>query len=218
MKILAFDTSSSVCSIAIQNGEQVNFSHKVAPMQQAKLILPMIQTLLAECSLTFADLDAIAYGYGPGSFTGIRIANSVAQGIAFAAEKPVIQVSSLAILAEAAFMEQSCKKMLVAVDARMNQIYWAFYAIGEKGYVELIGEEQICTPDIASLPLKNDWCGVGDGWDKYTDQLTARLGFKPEFIYASQLPSAQALLKLAKVKFDESQWVAAGDAAPVYLR
>ena len=170
MKILAFDTSATVCSVAIQNGEQVRFLHKIAPMQQAKLILPMIQTLLAEFSLTFEDLDAIAYGCGPGSFTGIRIANSVAQGIAFAAQKPVIQVSSLAILAEAAYLEHSCRKMLVAVDARMNQIYWASYAVGQKGYVELIGEEHLCVPDVANLPEKNDWCGWS-GWDKYTDYL-----------------------------------------------
>jgi tRNA threonylcarbamoyladenosine biosynthesis protein TsaB len=187
-------------------------------MQQAKLILPMIHTLLAEASLTFADLNAIAYGCGPGSFTGIRIANSVAQGIAFAAQKPVIQVSSLAILAQAAFIEHSCTNMLVAVDARMNQIYWAFYTTGQKGYVELIGEEHICAPDAANLPEKKDWRGVGDGWDKYTDSLTERLGFKPESIYASQLPTAQALLQLANVKFEESQWVAADQAAPVYLR
>lgn len=217
-KILVFDTSATACSVAIQNGEQIYSSHKIAPMQQAKLILPMIQTLLTEASLTFEDLDAIAYGYGPGSFTGIRIANSVAQGIAFAAKKPVIQISSLAILAQAAFLEHTSRNWLVAVDARMDQIYWAYYQAGQKGCVELIGEEQLCTPDHASLPEKNDWCGVGDGWNKYTDTLVARIGFKPQTIYANQLPTAEILLPLAKVKFAESQWVMAADAAPCYLR
>src|SRR5437868_4084123 len=199
--ILAFDTSATVCSVAIQHNEQIHFSHKIAPMQQAKLILPMIQDLLAESSLSFADLDAIAYGSGPGSFTGIRIANSVAQGIAFAAQKPVIQVSSLAILAEAAFLQQSCQNMLVAVDARMNQIYWAHYQVGQKGYVELVGEEQLCIPADIHLPDNNNGCGVGDGWEKYTDTLVTRLGFKPESIYATELPTALALLPLAQAKF-----------------
>jgi len=209
--ILAFDTSATVCSVAIQKGDRIYSAHEIAPMQQAKRILPMIKNVLAESSLTLNELDAIAYGAGPGSFTGIRIANSVAQGLAYAAEKPVIQVSSLAILAESAFLEHGCRKMLVAIDARMEQIYWAMYEVGQKGHVELIGEEQLCAPHLISLPINEAEYGVGDGWGKYD-------GFKPKHIYASQLPKAEALLPLAALKYQAGQWVSSADAVPFYLR
>jgi len=237
MKILAFDTSSTACSIALQNGDEVQWVHQNAPMQQAKLILPMIHDLLAACSLSLDQLDAIAYGCGPGSFTGIRIANSVAQGIGFAAQKPIIQVSSLAALAQTAFQERKYPKILAAIDARMEQVYWGVYESTQEGNVALIGEELLCSPKEVSLPVKRDcskdvkgnirdcsaetpgdWYGVGDGWSKYTDDLTARLGLRPREIDASLLPTAKAVLQLARVKFDKSQWITAKDAFPFYLR
>jgi len=218
MKILAFDTSTTACSVAIQNGNQIKCLDRVAPMQQAKLILPMINELLEASSLTLAHLDAIAYGCGPGSFTGIRIASSVAQGIGFATQKPIIKVSSLAALAQAAFLEQHCTKMLVAVDARMDQIYWASYEVRNKGSVELVNQEWLCRPENVCIPEMNDWCGVGDGWGIYAQALTSRSGFTLQSIYSSQLPSAQAILQLARVKYDKNEWITASEAIPVYLR
>lgn len=217
MKILAFDTSATACSIAIQNGAEIRFLDSIAPMQQAKLILPEIQTLLADVSLNLHDLDAIAYGCGPGSFTGIRIANSVAQGIAFAIQKPVIRISSLAMLAQATYMEKSYSNILVSLDARMNQIYWASYVANSNGYVELSGEEKLCAPEAVLQPATASWYGVGDGWDKYSAQLATRLGFEPTYICTTELRLARALLTLAKVKFEQRQWVAVEDAAPCYL-
>src|SRR5690349_9145853 len=134
--ILAFDTSTSACTVALQNGDFVSVRHQLAPKQQAQLILPMINELLSSTSLTANELDAIAYGCGPGSFTGIRIASSVAQGIGFAINKPIIPVSSLAALAQTAFLEQQWTRLLVAVDARMGKIYWANYVINPSGIAE----------------------------------------------------------------------------------
>src|SRR5579871_1229278 len=105
-KILAFDTSSQVCSVALLNGETITSSYQIAPMQQAKLILPMIQKIIKAANITLDELDAIAYGCGPGSFTGMRVANSVAQGLGFAKHLPLIRISSLAILAQSALEEQ----------------------------------------------------------------------------------------------------------------
>lgn len=184
--ILAFDTSASACSIALQKGEEIHCLHEVAPMQQAKLILPMIESLLVKTSLTLDELDFIAYGRGPGSFTGIRIANTVAQGLAFAAKKPLVAVSSLAILAETICMKQGCRRVRVSVDARMGQVYTAEYEIGQRGHVELRGEEALITQ--ASIQ------------------------------FTEELPSAEALLPLARLKFEEKLWVGARDALPVYLR
>jgi len=218
MKILAFDTSTTACSVAIQNGDQVKCLHQIAPMQQAKLILPMIHELLEASSVTLEQLDAIAYGCGPGSFTGIRIASSVVQGIGFGTQKPIIKISSLAALAQAAYLEQHCAKMLIAVDARMDQIYWACYEAGKTGCVELVDQELLCRPEDVSIPVANDWSGVGDGWGIYTQQISSRLGFTPSSIYSSQLPSAQAMLQLARIKYDKNEWIAASEAVPVYLR
>ena len=121
MKILAFDTSSNACSVALLNGSAVHSSNKTLPMQQAKLILPMIHTLLDECSVGLEELDAIAFGCGPGSsFTGIRIATSVAQGLGFATQKRLISVSSLAALAQTAYLAHGKERVFVAVDARME--------------------------------------------------------------------------------------------------
>lgn len=215
MKMLAFDTSAGACSVALLNNDSVKTSHIIVPMQQAKLILPHIQTLLEQSGLTLKDLDAIAYGQGPGSFTGIRIAASVAQGLGYAAGLPIIPVSSLAVLAQTAFLEQQWDKCLVAVDARTEQVYWARYELNQSGHMELNGEEVLSSPEAVHLPHDTMWHGIGDGWGKYGEKWQSRLIKEPN---TTLLPHALALLALAKVKFNRSEWVAPVDAIPAYLR
>lgn len=225
MKILAFDTSSTTCFVGLLNtdhpaGKIVQSLHKTLPMQQGKLILPLIKQLLEESHLTLNQLDAIAYSAGPGSFTGIRIANSVAQGIGFAVKLPIIQVSSLAVMAEAAYLEKKLDHCLVAVDARMEKIYWAMYQRGANNNVALVGREELCAPELIKLSEQinvTNWSGIGDGWQKYGAVLSKQLGGAPHTIVATQLPSAEALLMLAKVKFENKDWVTAECASPVYL-
>lgn len=219
MNILAFDTSSTACTVALLHGKEIQAAHQIAPMQQAQLLLPMIQQLLDTASLTLAQLDAIAFGCGPGSFTGIRIASSVAQGLAFAASLPVIPVSSLAVMAQAAREERQWDKLLVAVDARMEQVYWAVYEANKAGHVALIGQESVGKPqDIPIPPDSLHWHGIGDGWEKYAEKLIEHLGFQPETLNPSQLPSAKALLTLAKMKFEQGDYTTAFYAFPAYLR
>jgi tRNA threonylcarbamoyladenosine biosynthesis protein TsaB len=218
IKLLAFDTSSAACSVAIQNGSRIETLHKIAPMQQAKLILPMIQELLKTLDISLDSLDAIIYGCGPGSFTGIRIACSVAQGVGFAIGKPVIPVSSLAALAQSAYMEHHCQKQMVAIDARMGQVYWALYQQDKSGCAELIGNELVCEPGQLHAPEGRGWSATGDGWLSYRQSLETQLGFMPDNIYPSQLPTAMALLQLGRSKFEQEKWVSATEAIPVYLR
>ncbi|TAK77118.1 MAG: tRNA (adenosine(37)-N6)-threonylcarbamoyltransferase complex dimerization subunit type 1 TsaB [Gammaproteobacteria bacterium] len=220
MKILAFDTSSSACSVALQHDEVVHTLHTIAPMQQTKLILPMIQEVLDTASLTLNQLDAIAYSCGPGSFTGIRIASSVAQGIGLAVGLPIIQISSLAAIAQTAFMERQWTTLLVALDARMDQIYWARYKINPAGLAEIAGQEVLCAPEAIPLDatIGPEVAAVGEGWEKYGDRITTRLGFSVPAMHSAQLPHARAILALAKVKFDQADWVSAACAAPTYLR
>lgn len=210
MKILAFDTSTSACSVALLNENTVKLSHQMAPMQQAKLILPMIHDLLEKESLTLNDLDTIAYGCGPGSFTGIRIAASVAQGIGFGIKKPIIPVSSLAALAQTAFLQWQWPRCLVAIDARSELIYWALYETNASGCMELKGKEQLSKPEDIKTPDNTIWYGAGDGWGKLTGKAKA--------VNTAALPDAQALLQLAKVKFERGDWVTPFEAIPVYLR
>lgn len=218
MKILALDTSSTACSVAVCNGQEDRMLHDVMPMQQAQYILPRIKALLDAVSMSFDQLDAVAYGCGPGSYTGIRIACSVAQTIAYAAHIPIIPVSSLAAIAQAAWFEHGCHKSLVAVDARMKQIYWGLYQVNRDGQVILVDQEQLCAPEAIKVTTEYDWQGVGDGWQLYTEQLISRLEFKPITIYPNQLPTADAVLALAKMKLAMGDIFSAFDATSTYLR
>jgi tRNA threonylcarbamoyladenosine biosynthesis protein TsaB len=222
LNILAFDTSSPACSVALLHGDTVRVLHKITPKLHAQLILAMINELLTEANLTLANLDVIAYGCGPGSFTGIRIASCVAQGLGFASQCSLLRISSLAALAQSAYLEQDWSKLLVALDARTEQIYWATYQMNKEGLLELVGKETLCKPDEICLLTDNQtgWCGVGDGWEKYHQSLAHRLGFEPNCINSAQLPSAEAVLRLAKVQWEQGgkQGVNARDALPTYLR
>lgn len=232
MNILAFETSSFACSVALQNGDHVELRHEVVPMQQAQRILSTIKEVLDVCSLTVNDLDAVAYGNGPGSFTGIRIANTVAQGLGFAANLPLIQISSLAALAQTAFIEQQKTHLLVSLDARMDQVYWAQYQIDQSdsgsrasarddGLAELIGKERLCVPGevkIEKIAVDTKWFAVGDGWEKYGTELIESLGFQPEMLTSPLFPTAEAVLQLAIPKLNKKEWVEASAAIPAYLR
>ncbi len=202
MNILAFDTSSQACSIALRSGEMLRVHHQIAPMQHAKLILSLIQDLLVSCSLKLDDLDMIAYGKGPGSFTGNRIAACTAQGLGFAINKPIVAISSLAAIAQTVHLEKQAKHYFVAVDAHhQGQIYWARYDSDETGRVVLQGEESLCLPQALERlanPTMADSCGLGDAWEKYRNELIERVGFEPSVIDPTQLPNALGILALVK--------------------
>lgn len=224
MRLLAFDTSSPACSVALLDTtkpphDQISSSHKIMPMQQGRLILPMIQAILDASNLTLNDLDAIAYGCGPGSFTGIRIASSVAQGLGFTTKCHLIPISSLAAIAQTAYLEQQWACLLVALDARMGEVYWAQYKVNQMGHVELVGKEEVCLPGKVGVPENDkDWYGIGDGWEKYGEIFSKHLGFLPKSTNPKQLPMARAILSLARLKFEQGTWVKASEAVPVYLR
>lgn len=213
MKILGFDTSSTACSVALLMDDHISALHKIIPMQQAQSLLPMIEELLLSHKITLNQLDAIAFGCGPGSFTGVRIAASVAQGLAYALELPVIPISSLAALAQAAYQELQWKKLLVAVDARMQEVYWGAYGIDHQGLAVLINKEAVSTPQEISSP-ESDWYGVGNAWEIYKSDIT----YQPLLLDTTRLATAEAIVMLAKAKYLNKEWVRAEDALPVYLR
>ncbi len=214
MKLLAFDASTPACSCALYLDGEITERYEIAPRQHAALILPMADELLTEAGLKPIELEGIAFGRGPGSFTGLRIACGVAQGIAFAADIPVAPISSLATLAQAAYVENGAQKVLAAIDARMSEVYWGMYVIDKQGIMRCEGEESVCAPHHISLPSAGDWYGVGSAWTIYADILAAKCGLSQGESY----PQARAMIPLALAAFAEEQIVSAENALPVYLR
>jgi tRNA threonylcarbamoyladenosine biosynthesis protein TsaB len=216
MKILAIDTSSSACSIALLNGNEIKARHEIIPMQHAKCILSFIHDVLGS---ELHSLDALAWGCGPGSFTGLRIAASVIQALSYATKLPVINVSSLAALAQTAYNQYGWQHLYVAVDARMREVYWAGYKINNLGYAELINKEML-TASSGLVPIfsNSNWYGVGDAWKAYQAELAQLQSEGPAEYDVECLPTARAIAQLAKIKYENGELLHSFDALPVYLR
>lgn len=212
MKLLALDTSTDACTAAVWVDGAVHEQFEFA--QQSARILPMVDSVLAEAGLALSQLDALAFGRGPGSFTGLRIAAGVVQGLAFGADLPVVPVSSLAALAQG----QNAARVLAAFDARIQQVYWGVYVRKADGIVELQGEEGVYGPGQVPLPEGADWIGAGSGWDQYTDALLTHLGTRVIEWRKQCFPHARDVAELGAVGFMNGQAVAPELALPVYLR
>lgn len=218
MKLLAIETATEACSAALLIDGEVRLRYQVKQRGHSELILGMMDDLLAEASIKPAQLDAMAFGRGPGSFTGVRIAAGVIQGAAFAADLPVVPVSTLAALAQRAFREKGEPNLLAAFDARMGELYWAAYRVGEQDLVSLLGEEEVATADRVRLPLSGAWYGVGSGWAVAATQLAERLGEDLLGYQAQMYCSAREIAQLAAADFERGLGVAPELALPVYLR
>ncbi|MCL5801964.1 MAG: tRNA (adenosine(37)-N6)-threonylcarbamoyltransferase complex dimerization subunit type 1 TsaB [Gammaproteobacteria bacterium] len=218
MKLLAIDTSTEACSAALLIGTEVREHFKTAPREHAKLILPMVDGLLVEAGLSLSQLDAIAFGRGPGSFTGLRIATGVVQGLAFGADLPVLPVSTLAALAQGAHTDLGLTHVLATLDARMSEVYWGVYQINNAGMMELHGAEQVCAPGEVALPLDGEWLGAGSGWKEYGAALRERCGTLVYTVMPERLPRARDVALLGVAALQRGLAVSAGQAMPVYLR
>jgi len=222
MNILAIDTATEACSAALTINGELTSQYQLAPREHSRLILKMIDGLLVDAGIAVTDLDAIAFGRGPGSFMGLRIAAGVVQGIAFAHDIPVIPISSLKAIAQRAYDETHINQVAVAIDARMDEVYWATYKINNQVW-SLVGEEQVISPDKIDLPeiLKQDgknWVAAGTGWDSYADRLLPGGQSQLCAVLADCLPSAEGIIKLAIGEFKAGNTVSAAEAIPVYLR
>jgi len=217
MKLLAIETATEACSVALYIDGDVREDFRMAPREHARLVLGMADELLAEAGLKVTDLDALAFGRGPGAFTGVRIATSVVQGIAFAAELPVVPVSTLAALAQGGHREHGWTRIAAAIDARMNEVYWAIYECTE-GLVQPVEEEVVCPPQAVALPEGERWYGIGSGWLSYADALTERLGDRVSGALGEVYPHAQDIAVLAAEAISRGEAVSPEQALPVYLR
>ena len=178
----------------------------------------MMESLLDEAGLTHRQLDAVAFGCGPGSFTGVRIATGVAQGVAFGCDLPVVPVSTLAALAQEMFDQQPVDYAFSALDARMGEVYWGVYRRGQAGFAERLGDETVSPVDELSFPADAVGVGVGSGWDAYCDPLTARLGRQLSGVEFECYPKAAYIARLGAEGLKQGAGVSAELALPVYLR
>ncbi len=217
-RLLAIETATSACSAALSVDGHIQERHALAPRQHAALILPMIESLLVEADLQAGQLDAIVFGQGPGSFTGVRIAASVVQGIAFGAGLPVVAVSTLATLALGAMEESGEAQVMVALDARMSEVYWGVYRQGKDGLPVLQGEECVDSPDDVPLPQGGRWVGAGSGWDSYGETLMTRTGERVVRVLPDLEPRARDLVRLGADRFSRGLCITPEQAVPVYLR
>ncbi|MBS0439146.1 MAG: tRNA (adenosine(37)-N6)-threonylcarbamoyltransferase complex dimerization subunit type 1 TsaB [Proteobacteria bacterium] len=216
MNLLAIETATESCSAALSVDGHIIERSEIAPRRHAELILPMIESLLAEAGIARTQLDGIAVGRGPGAFTGVRLAIAVSQGLALALDIPVVPVSSLAALAQDAPVSEA--SILAVIDARMGEVYAGAFRRGADGLAEAIGEESIGKADALSLPQSIQWSIVGTGWDAYRDALTSRMPAPPVFADGACYPQARAVAALAAPQFAAGRGVAPEQALPVYLR
>ena len=221
MKMLAIDTATEACSAALGIGNTVLARYEELGRGHAERILPMVDELLAEAGISLAALDAIAFGRGPGAFTGLRLAAAVAQGFAFGAALPVVAVSNLQALAERALEEKSGDAAVVCIDARMSEVYWCTYRRSAPQGVQALREEEVSPPDAVTLegpqPSIRSWLGAGTGFGAYP-QLGRRLGLDPGNVAAQLLPRAQEVLRIGMRELAAGRALAPDQALPVYLR
>ncbi len=219
MKLLAIETATEACSAALLLDGEITWRCEIAPRRHASLILPMAQELLDEAGLGVAQLDLLAFGRGPGSFTGVRIAASVIQGIAFATDLPVMPVSSLTALAQGVWRRSAAQRVLAAMDARMGEIYWSACVAGSEGVMRACAEEQLGMPQEIRLPPGDGWSGAGSAWRSHGGILAERMAGRLQGSEPHSCPEAQdiALLAAAALEAGTSP-VAAEQVEPVYLR
>jgi tRNA threonylcarbamoyladenosine biosynthesis protein TsaB len=215
MKILAIDTATERCSVALSSDGVIVERSTDTPRGHADLVLPMIQSVLAEAGMTLAQIDGIAYGRGPGGFTGVRIAIGVVQGLAFGAGLPTVGVSNLAAVAQQ--VATPGDRVLVCMDARMGEVYWGvFHCNGMSGLVEAASEEAVAKPELVVAAMSSQPYDVtaGTGWQAYPQ--LASLAVPRSF--PSLLPRASDIAKLAEREFVSRRGLPAAAAQPVYLR
>jgi len=215
--LLAIDTATEACSAALLIGDSLIERSEIAPRRHAELILPMIESLLAEAGLSRRQLDGIAVGRGPGAFTGVRLAISVAQGLALGLDVPVVPVSSLAALAQEAAVDEQTP-ILAVIDARMGEIYAGTFRRAAGGLVEAIGSESVGPAAKLVVPAAADWAVVGSAWAVYRDALRERLPREPLWSDGTRLPQARSIARLAAPQFAAGKALAPELALPVYLR
>ncbi len=216
MKFLAFDTATEWCTAALWLDDGCVFRQIHAGQKHSDLLVPMVMELLAEAGLGLRDLDGLAYGMGPGSFTGLRIACGVAQGLALGADLPVLGVSTLEALAEEAWEIHGANNVAACLDARMNEVYAGLYQRNGQSWRALAGPV-VCPPAAAPIPDVAGYLGAGSGFAAYP-ALSERLAGMLAGEDSTLIPHARAIACLAAPRFARGEGLPAEAAEPLYIR
>ena len=217
MNILALDTCTEACSAAFLYNDTLYEQTVMTQRGHSELVLGLIDAVLAEANATLADVEVLAYGRGPGSFTGVRVCVSVAQGIAFARELPVVGISTLAAVAQDIIETRTSDYIAVAMDARMGEVYGASFQVINEQLV-LLDEERVCPPEEFIPHSNQEWCCVGTAWSEYEDVLQKNFSGQSSQISAAHYPIAANIIRLAQTEIKAGNTVSAEQALPVYLR
>lgn len=214
--ILVLDTATEACSVALQHQGKTTFLDELSPRTHTQRILPMVDELLTQAGISLQQVDALAFGRGPGSFTGVRVGVGVAQGLAMGAGLPVIPVSNLMAMAEAAYQQYQQTEVVALIDARMSEVYFAQYQRNEQGW-QVIVAEQVCSPEKAIEQIQTDRnpIVVGTGWAAY---LQFSQFSHPLVVSDITLPSARFMLPLAEKALQAGEVQSVMAIEPVYLR
>ncbi|WGE53623.1 tRNA (adenosine(37)-N6)-threonylcarbamoyltransferase complex dimerization subunit type 1 TsaB [Actinobacillus equuli] len=214
--ILAIDTATEACSVALLHNGQISAFDELSPRTHTQRILPMIDELLAKAGISLKQVDALAFGRGPGSFTGVRVGVGIAQGLAMGANLPVIPISNLLAMAQAAYEKMGATSVVALIDARMNEVYFAQYERVGQCWQAIVAE-QVCPPEraINQIQPKDNTVVVGTGWAAYSQFSDAQLSLLVSDI---TLPSAKSMLTLAEVELAQGNTQSALQIEPVYLR
>jgi tRNA threonylcarbamoyladenosine biosynthesis protein TsaB len=216
MRLIAFDTATEWCTAALWIDGDVRFLEEQAGQRHSDLLVPMIMDLLARAGLSLRRLDGLAYGMGPGSFTGLRIACGVAQGLALGADLPVLGVSTLEALAEEAYTARGADRVLACLDARMHEVYAGLYRRRSQAWTS-DSEPVVCPPEAVPLPASPGYLGIGPGFAAYP-QLEALAGDALAGMEARLYPHARAIAALAAPRFARGEGLPPETAEPLYIR
>ena len=215
MQLLALETSTELCSAALWRDGDVRVREALAGQRHSELLLPMIDALLTEAGVKLAALDGIAFGAGPGSFTGLRIACGVTQGLAFGADLPVVPVSTLEALAEATGADVT--RAVCCFDARLGEIFHATYVRAAEGWREA-SSPVLATPATAPAITGDGWTGLGSGFTTHGAVLAQCYGAQLREVRPDVLPHARAVATLGARALARGEGVAAERALPLYIR
>ena len=213
MKLLALETSTEYCSVALFQDGAVSERFELVGQKHSELLIDMIAAVLDDAKVRLVDLDGIAYGAGPGSFTGVRIACGTTQGLALGANLPVYGVCTLQALAQSS----GHTRVIAALDARMGEIYHAVYEL-QQGVWVVLSEPSLCKADQAPQVIGEGWYGVGSGFATYGDALQSRYGKQLDGVDGVAVPHAAAVVALAAIAFAAGLGQDAALAQPLYLR
>lgn len=214
--ILALDTATEACSVALSYQGNISAIDELSPRTHTQRILPMIDELLQKAGITINHVDTLVFGRGPGSFTGVRVGVGIAQGLALGANLPVVGVSNLLTMAEQAYQQLGATEVVALIDARMGEVYFAQYSRDGNGWYTVVNE-QVCSPEyaITQIQTTKQPAVVGTGWSAYRQFAEADLDVVCTEI---TLPSAQFMLALAQSEIEQGNTQSAFEVEPVYLR